>query len=123
MMLTGARPSIFFKRWRIGRRNFSYFGCFAHIVDGEDHHGLDPFFAYPLRRDEAWKAARNVKGIVFIEVREPIGVRRANGPGVKKPKREYRNPGKGAHWEPPEADQGVFHSKANSANPSIKQLE
>ena len=47
----------------------------SHIVDGQDDDGLDAILANPLRRRQLGKCARDVIGIVFIQIGEPIPVR------------------------------------------------
>ena len=46
----------------------------AHVVDGENDDGLHAFLADPLRGDEPGERARDVVGIAFIEVGEPVAV-------------------------------------------------
>jgi hypothetical protein len=63
MQLTGARPSICLSRSSTGRRNASKPDRIAQIVDGEDHHGLHPLLADPLRRGQPGRIEPHIVGI------------------------------------------------------------
>ena len=75
MMLTGARPSIFLSRSRIGRRCFSYGSTLLHVVDGQHDHGFDTRLTDPLGHDELGRREPDVVRIgELVEMREAIAV-------------------------------------------------